>query len=118
MRTFLLTALALLATSALGQTRIIVPFPPGGGADALARIMSPKLSELWREQVVVENRPGASGHIGADFVAQSAADGKTHLMSSTASLTERNVHQFAPVFPHRRTSSPLPENRTSAPLAS
>jgi tripartite-type tricarboxylate transporter receptor subunit TctC len=97
MRIFLLTALALLATSALGQTRIIVPFPPGGGADALARIMSPKLSELWREQVVVENRPGASGHIGADFVAQSAADGKTLLMSSTASLTERNVHQFAPV---------------------
>jgi tripartite-type tricarboxylate transporter receptor subunit TctC len=97
MRIFLLTALALLATSALGQTRIIVPFPPGGGADALARIMSPKLSELWKEQVVVENRPGASGHIGADFVAQSAADGKTLLMSSTASLTERNVHQFAPV---------------------
>ena len=97
MRIVLLTALALLATSALGQTRIIVPFPPGGGADALARIMSPKLSELWREQVVVENRPGASGHIGADFVAQSAADGKTLLMSSTASLTERNVHQFAPV---------------------
>ena len=46
MRIVLLTALALLATSALGQTRIIVPFPPGGGADALARIMSPKLSEL------------------------------------------------------------------------
>ena len=46
---------------------------------------------------MVENRPGASGHIGADFVAQSAADGKTLLMSSTASLTERNVHQFAPV---------------------
>jgi tripartite-type tricarboxylate transporter receptor subunit TctC len=97
MKSLLLTALVLLATSSLGQTRIVVPFPPGGGADALTRIMSPKLSELWKEQVVVENRPGASGHIGADFVAQSAADGKTLLMSSTASLTERNVHQFAPV---------------------
>ena len=97
MRTLFLTALILLATSSLAQTRIVVPFPPGGGADALARIMAPKLSELWKEQVVVENRPGASGHIGADFVAQSAADGKTLLMSSTASLTERNVHQFAPV---------------------
>ena len=77
--------------------RIIVPFPPGGGADALARLMAPKLSELWKEQVIVENKPGASGHIGAEFVAKSPADGKTLLMSSTASLTEKNVHHFAPV---------------------
>ena len=77
--------------------RIVVPFPPGGGADALARLMAPKLTEIWKQQVVVENKPGASGHIGADFVAQSSADGYTLLMSSTASLTEKNVHQFAPV---------------------
>ncbi len=77
--------------------RIVVPFPPGGGADALARLMAPKLTEIWKEQVIVENKPGASGHIGADFVAQSPADGYTLLMSSTASLTEKNVSQFAPV---------------------
>jgi tripartite-type tricarboxylate transporter receptor subunit TctC len=77
--------------------RIIVPFPPGGGADALARLMAPKLAELWKEQPIVENKPGASGHIGADFVAQSAADGHTLLMSSTASLSDKNVHQFAPL---------------------
>ncbi len=77
--------------------RIVVPFPPGGGADALARLMAPKLIEIWRQQVIVENKPGASGHIGADHVAQSPADGHTLLMSSTASLTERNVSQFAPV---------------------
>ena len=77
--------------------RIVVPFPPGGGADALARLMAPKLAEIWKEQVIVENKPGASGHIGADLVAQSPADGRTLLMSSTASLTEKNVHQFAPV---------------------
>jgi tripartite-type tricarboxylate transporter receptor subunit TctC len=59
--------------------------------------MAPKLAEIWKEQVVVENRPGASGHIGADFVAQSPPDGTTLLMSSTASLTEKNVAQFAPV---------------------
>jgi tripartite-type tricarboxylate transporter receptor subunit TctC len=59
--------------------------------------MAPKLSEMWKEQVIVENKPGASGHIGADFVAQSPADGKTLLMSSTASLTEQNVSQFAPI---------------------
>jgi len=47
--------------------------------------------------VIVENKPGASGHIGADFVAQSPADGYLLLMSSTASLTEKNVARFAPV---------------------
>lgn len=77
--------------------RVIVPFPPGGGADALARLIGPRLTEFWGQQVIIENRPGASGHIGADFVAQSAADGYTLLMSSTASLTEKNVDQFAPV---------------------
>ena len=86
-----------LSGSAFCQTRIIVPFPPGGGADALARLMAPKLTEIWKEPAIVENRPGASGHIGADFVAQSAPDGRTLLMSSTASLTGKNVHQFAPV---------------------
>jgi tripartite-type tricarboxylate transporter receptor subunit TctC len=77
--------------------RIVVPFPPGGGADALARLMAPRLTGMWKQQVIVENKPGASGHIGADFVAQSPADGYTLLMSSTASLTEKNVDQFAPV---------------------
>jgi tripartite-type tricarboxylate transporter receptor subunit TctC len=94
---FLVLALLLLTGNAVSQTRIIVPFPPGGGADALARLMAPKLSEMWKDQVIVENKPGASGHIGADFVAKSPADGKTLLMSSTASLTEKNVHQFAPI---------------------
>jgi tripartite-type tricarboxylate transporter receptor subunit TctC len=89
--------LMLVAGNASAQIRIIVPFPPGGGADALARLMAPKLSELWKEQVIVENKPGASGHIGADFVAKSPADGKTLLMSSTASLTQKNVDQFAPI---------------------
>ena len=96
-------ALALFATAAFGQVfpskpvHVIVPFPPGGGADALARTMAPYLQKLWGQPIVVENRPGASGHIGAEFVANSAPDGYTLLMSSTASLTEMNVHQFAPV---------------------
>ncbi|MGZ5035436.1 MAG: tripartite tricarboxylate transporter substrate binding protein [Usitatibacter sp.] len=77
--------------------RIVVPFPPGGGADALARIMQPALTRMWGQPVIVENKPGASGHIGADFVAASEPDGYTLLMSSTASLTEKNVASFAPV---------------------
>jgi tripartite-type tricarboxylate transporter receptor subunit TctC len=93
----------LLSTSVVAQdfparpVRVIVPFPPGGGADALARLLGPKLADLWGQQVIVENKPGASGHLGADFVAQSPADGYTLLMSSTASLTEKNVDRFAPV---------------------
>ena len=59
--------------------------------------MQPKLAEIWNQPVIVENKPGASGHVGADFVAASPADGYTMMMSSTASLTEKNVSQFAPV---------------------
>jgi tripartite-type tricarboxylate transporter receptor subunit TctC len=98
----LLLALAI-SGAACGQgfptkpVRIVVPFPPGGGADALARLMGPTLTERWKQPVIVENKPGASGHIGADFVAHAPADGYTLLMSSTASLTEKNVDQFAPV---------------------
>src|SRR6266571_7425119 len=96
-------ALVLSAGGASAQgfpsrpVRIVVPFPPGGGADTLTRIMEPKLARIWAQPIVVENRPGASGHIGADFVAKSVPDGHTLLMSSTASLTEKNVNQFAPV---------------------
>ena len=100
-----LTGLALLFSSAgtLAQgfpskpVHIVVPFPPGGGADTLARIMEPRLAEIWAQPLIVENRPGASGHIGADYVAKSAPDGHTLLMSSTASLDEKNVGEFAPV---------------------
>jgi tripartite-type tricarboxylate transporter receptor subunit TctC len=79
------------------SVKIVVPFPPGGGADTLARIMVPHLARTWGQPVVVENKPGASGHIGADMVAQSPADGYTLLMASTAALSEKNVRNFAPV---------------------
>ena len=103
MRSSVAAVLLLASAAAFAQgfptkpVRIVVPFPPGGGADTLARIMEPRLVAVWGQPVIVENRPGASGHIGADFVAKSAPDGATLLMSSTASLTEKNVDQFAPV---------------------
>lgn len=79
------------------SVKVIVPFPPGGGADTLIRLIAPMMGDLWKQSVVIENRPGASGLIGADVVAQSPADGYTLLMGSTAAVTEKNVSQFAPV---------------------
>ena len=63
--------------------RIVVPYPPGGGNDLLARLIGQKLIEKWGQKVVVDNRPGASGMIGADVVAKSAADGYTILVCAS-----------------------------------
>src|SRR5258707_9812486 len=59
--------------------RIIVPFPAGGSADLMPRIVAEKLSEKWGQPVIVENRPGAAGNIGADIVFRSEPDGYTLL---------------------------------------
>ncbi len=66
--------------------RMIVPFPPGGGTDTLGRILAQKLSEGWGQSIVVENRPGAAGLIGADVAMKSPADGYTLLMASTGTI--------------------------------
>ena len=76
---------------------IVVPFPPAGGADTLARTLAPKLSALWAQTVVVENRPGASGRIGTEQVANAAPDGHTLVMASTAAITEKNIARLSPV---------------------
>ena len=67
--------------------RMVVTFPPGGGLDAFARIVAPKLQELLGQQMVVENRVGAGGMVGADYVAKAAPDGYTVLFASSAELT-------------------------------
>jgi len=57
--------------------RIIVGFPPGGGADLAARLVAPKLNEAWAHPVIVDNRPGAGGNLAAELVAKASADGHT-----------------------------------------
>lgn len=66
--------------------KVVVPFPPGGALDVLARIVSQKMGEELRQQFVIENRPGATGHVGSELVARAAADGYTLLF--TASSTQ------------------------------
>ena len=64
--------------------RIVVTFTPGGAADFTARVVADKWSEMWREQVIVENRIGAGGSIGAEAVQKAPADGYTLLLVASA----------------------------------
>lgn len=73
---------------------IVVPFTPGGGADGLVRILVPRLNSLWGQSVIVDYKAGASGQIGADFVARANPDGYTLLMATTAVINEKNVSKF------------------------
>lgn len=86
--------------------RVIVPFPPGGGTDNLARVLAPRLTELLGQQLLIDNRPGASGQIGLEVVARAAPDGytlayvDTSLTSNPAlyrKLAYDPVEDFAPV---------------------
>ena len=104
--------LGLLSVSAGAQAwpnrpvKILAGFPPGGGTDITARILAIKLSEYWGQQVIVENRAGASGTIAADLVAKSPADGYTLLMG----LPNSNVvAQFAfPKLPYDQAKDFMP----------
>ena len=85
-------AACLAGAPALGQAgadkavKLVVPFGPGGGTDILGRIIAPKLAERLGQPVLVENRPGAGGAIGARFTAQSAPDGLTVMIGSISEI--------------------------------
>lgn len=66
--------------------KLVVPFAAGGGNDVFARVIGQKLAEQWKQAVVVENRPGAGGNIGADFVAKATPDGYSLLLGHTGTL--------------------------------
>ena len=93
--------------------RLIVPFPPGGSIDPVARMLAPKLTESWGQQVIVDNRPGANGAIGTEILAKAAPDGYTlillgggtHVINAllVRNLPYDSVRDFAPVATVQRS---------------
>src|SRR3954462_6250948 len=111
-RTMAAALLALVATAGAAQepypsrpVHVVVPYTPGTGADILARVLGPKLGERWKAAVVTDNKPGATGNIGADAAAKSPADGYTLLLTATSFTTNPAlkpapfdpVKDFAPI---------------------
>jgi tripartite-type tricarboxylate transporter receptor subunit TctC len=100
--------LAFLVAEAHSQTypvrpiRLMVPFPAGGGSDTMGRVVGARLGERLGQQIVVENRPGAGGSIGADAVAKAAPDGYMLLLGSTSEVAQYpNVNPKVPYSPTR-----------------
>src|SRR5712691_4328792 len=87
--------------------RVIVTFPPGGTPDIYGRIMSAELAKLWNQSVVVENRTGAGGTIGTDYVAKAPPDGYTLLFAADATIT---------IAPHLYSKLPYDPVRDLAPI--
>ena len=115
-----LLALASLVTLTLGSVsqnalaqanypsqtlKIVVPFTPGTGMDTIARVVAPRLAEKLGQPVVVQNQPGASGNIGADAVAKSAADGYTILMGANTMLMASQMYKSVSFDPVKDFSS-------------
>jgi tripartite-type tricarboxylate transporter receptor subunit TctC len=89
-------ALAQTSSFPSRPVRMIVGFPPGAGNDLIARAVSQHLSEIWKQPVVVENRAGASGSIGAEAVARAPADGHTLLLAGSSHLIHAALSSKVP----------------------
>ncbi|MFM9971794.1 MAG: Bug family tripartite tricarboxylate transporter substrate binding protein [Burkholderiales bacterium] len=100
-----LAFMAIVMSNAIAQSypvkpvRMIVPFPPGGGVDVAARTFSQKYSEFWGQPVVIDNRPGAGGNIGAEAVAKSAPDGYNILVTTTGHAVAASLYKKLPFDP-------------------
>jgi tripartite-type tricarboxylate transporter receptor subunit TctC len=105
------TALGLVATLAAPRAfaqswpqrpvRLIVPFPPGGPADGIARIIGERLQEGWGRPVVVEARPGAGGNVGAEYTARAAPDGHTLLLAASSHVQGAGLYRHLSFDPVR-----------------
>lgn len=87
--------------------RVVVPFPPGGAADIVARHVTARLTEALGQQFIVDNRAGAGGAIGTEYVARATPDGYTMLMASSSTMS---------INPHIGARSPYDPNRSFAPV--
>ena len=97
-----LFALPLLANAQAFPTkpiRMVVTYPPGGGADLMARLVAPKMAETLGQPVVVENKPGASGQIGAAEVARAAPDGYTLMLDASSYSVNPSLYAKLPYDP-------------------
>jgi tripartite-type tricarboxylate transporter receptor subunit TctC len=108
MKSVFIIACALLVATGLpanAQTfpakpvRLVVPFPPGGPADGLGRLLAEKLKQSWGESVIVENRGGAGGNIGAELVAKAAPDGYTLLLNASNHVINSALLEKMPFDP-------------------
>ena len=105
---------ALLATTAAGTAgrpagaqdrypsmpiRLVIPFPPGGGADAVARPLAPLMTETLGQPIVIDNRGGANGNIGAEIVAKAPADGYTLLLANSSLTISGGLYRKLPFDP-------------------
>ena len=103
----MISAFVMSAAAAHAQSfpfrpvRIIIPFAPGGAVDTVGRMVGAKLSDAWKQPVVVENRPGAGGVIAADMVAKSAPDGHTTLLATIALAVTPSTYRKLPYDPNR-----------------
>ena len=109
---FLRRLLPLIALAAIGMggtasaqnypnrpIRLVVPFAAGGSVDTIARVLAAKLSENLGQSVIVENRPGAGGNVGADVVAKSAPDGYTMLLAAAGHAISAGLYKSLPFDP-------------------
>ena len=118
---FLLAALCAFAPAALAAwperpVKIVVPFAAGGATDVVARALGQRLSQAWKQPVVIDNRPGAGGNIGADLVAKAAPDGYTLLLASPAEVAINPFLYKSMSFDPQKDLAPV-SKVASAPLA-
>src|SRR5262245_44242296 len=101
----LLLAALFAAPSAFAQgypnrpVRLVVPFPAGGPADVLGRVLADQLNKMWGQPVIVENRGGAGGNIGAELVARAAPDGYTLLLNASSHVINASLYEKLPYDP-------------------
>src|ERR1043165_8773036 len=102
-----LVLVAALATSTASSSqnypnrpvRLVVPFPAGGPADALGRTIADQLNKMWNQPVIVENRGGAGGNLGAEVVARAAPDGYTLLLNASSHVINASLYEKLPFDP-------------------